>query len=64
MKPFDYVMALPGKILRTQVLSTFNIWLQIDEHSYNVFHKVVAMLHNASLLCVDLLFSWARAESF
>ena len=43
-------MALPGKNFRTQVLVAFNMWLQVDEQSLNTIDRVVAMLHNASLL--------------
>lgn len=46
-------MALPGKNFRTQVLATFNVWLQVDERSLNIIDRVVGMLHNASLLYVQ-----------
>ena len=52
-RPFDYVMSLPGKNFRTQILSAFNVWLQVDEKSYNIIDKVIGMLHNASLLYVE-----------
>ena len=45
-------MELPGKNFRTQLLSAFNIWLQVDEVSFGIIDKVVGMLHNASLLYV------------
>lgn len=53
-RPFDYVMSLPGKNFRTQVLAAFNIWLQVDERSFNIIDRVVGMLHNASLLIDDI----------
>ena len=43
-------MSLPGKSFRTQVLTAFNVWLRIDERSFNIIDRVVGMLHNASLL--------------
>lgn len=46
-------MALPGKNFRTQVLATFNVWLQVDERSLNIIDRVVGMLHNAFLLYVQ-----------
>ena len=49
-RPFDYVMSLLGKNVRSHLLSAFNVWLQVDEESYNVIDKVIGMLHNASLL--------------
>ncbi|KAM0794821.1 isoprenoid synthase domain-containing protein [Usnea florida] len=53
-RPFDYVMSLPGKNFRTQVLNAFNVWLRIDERSLNIIDRVVGMLHNASLLIDDI----------
>lgn len=49
-RPFEYVMALPGKNFRTQVLAAFNLWLQVDERSLSTIDRVVGMLHNASLM--------------
>lgn len=53
-RPFDYVMSLPGKNFRTQVLAAFNIWLQVDERSLGIIDRVVGMLHNASLVIDDI----------
>ncbi|KAK0510574.1 hypothetical protein JMJ35_007006 [Cladonia borealis] len=53
-RPFDYVMSLQGKNVRSQLLSAFNAWLQVDEKSYNIIDKVIGMLHNASLLIDDI----------
>ena len=49
-RPFDYVISLPGKNFRKQVLAAFNVWLQLDERSLNIIDRVVGMLHNASLM--------------
>ena len=49
-RPSDYVMSLLGKNVRSQLLSAFNVWLQVDEKSYNIIDKVIGMLHDASLL--------------
>lgn len=49
-RPFGYIISLLGKNVRSQLLSAFNVWLQVDEKSYNVIDKVIGMLHNASLL--------------
>ena len=49
-RPFDYTISLLGKNVRSQLLSAFNVWLQVDEKSYSVIDKVIGMLHNASLL--------------
>ena len=56
-------MSLPGKNFRTQVLNAFNVWLRIDERSFNIIDRVVGMLHNASLLYVlDLAILVLRKE--
>ena len=49
-RPFNYIMSLLGKNVRSQLLSAFNVWLQVDEKSYKVIDKVIGILHNASLL--------------
>ncbi|KAL8903874.1 MAG: hypothetical protein Q9207_003645 [Kuettlingeria erythrocarpa] len=54
MAPFDYLMERPGKSFRTQVLAVFNVWLQVDDVSFNVIDRVVGMLHNVSLLIDDI----------
>lgn len=43
-------MSLPGKNFRTQILAAFNVWLRVDERSFNIIDRVVGMLHNASLV--------------
>lgn len=59
MAPFNYLMERPGKNFRRQVLAAFNVWLQVDEVSFNIVDRVIGMLHNASLLSVN----WLRPPS-
>ncbi|KAL8756241.1 MAG: hypothetical protein Q9199_003063 [Rusavskia elegans] len=47
-------MERPGKSFRRQVLAAFNVWLQVDEVSFNIVDRVIGMLHNASLLIDDI----------
>lgn len=49
-RPFDYIMSLLSKNVRSQLLSAFNVWVQADEKSYNIIDKAIGILHNASLL--------------
>ncbi|KAL8883205.1 MAG: hypothetical protein Q9192_007360, partial [Flavoplaca navasiana] len=49
-RPFEYLMAKPGKSFRRQLLSALNVWTDVDELSLGIINRVVEMLHNASLL--------------
>lgn len=62
MAPFDYLMARPGKNFRRQVLTAFNVWLQVDEVAFNIINRVVEMLYNTSLLSVASAASIAPSE--
>ncbi|ODM14969.1 hypothetical protein SI65_09721 [Aspergillus cristatus] len=52
--PYRYVASLPGKDFRGKILAACNVWLQIDKHFLGTIERVVAMLHNASLLIDDI----------
>jgi len=52
--PFDYMYGQPGKDIRSQLISSFNAWLQVPEQSLTVITKAVGMLHTASLLVDDV----------
>ncbi|KAL8728361.1 MAG: hypothetical protein Q9181_005371 [Wetmoreana brouardii] len=53
-RPFEYLMAKPGKSFRRQLLTALNAWTQVDEASLGIINRVVEMLHNASLLIDDI----------
>ncbi|KAL8976714.1 MAG: hypothetical protein Q9205_007339, partial [Flavoplaca limonia] len=46
-RPFEYLMAKPGKSFRRQLLSALNVWTDVDELSLGIINRVVEMLHNA-----------------
>ncbi|MCJ1474390.1 geranylgeranyl pyrophosphate synthetase [Lambiella insularis] len=52
--PYDYMVDQPGKNIRRQLISAFNIWLKVPEKSLAVITEVVGMLHTASLLVDDV----------
>ncbi|KAK6513329.1 geranylgeranyl pyrophosphate synthetase [Arthrobotrys megalospora] len=52
--PYDYLISLPGKDIRSQLIEAFNIYLQVPEESLGTIKHIVAMLHNASLLVDDV----------
>lgn len=51
--PLDYLLDLPGKDVRSKLMSAFNVWLQIPQEKLEVIKKIVMLLHNASLLYVE-----------
>ncbi|PHH58905.1 hypothetical protein CDD80_1926 [Ophiocordyceps camponoti-rufipedis] len=52
--PFEYAISHPGKDFRSQVISAFNIWLQVPPESLQVITKVIGLLHESSLLLDDV----------
>ncbi|KAI8633912.1 terpenoid synthase [Xylariaceae sp. FL1651] len=54
MGPYDYLYAQPGKDIRTLLINSFNVWLEVPQEALDVIAKVVAMLHTASLLVDDV----------
>jgi geranylgeranyl diphosphate synthase type 3 len=48
--PYLYLHAKPGKDIRTQMISSFNVWLQLPTRELQVITRVVGMLHTSSLL--------------
>ncbi|TEB20764.1 farnesyltranstransferase [Coprinellus micaceus] len=54
LAPYTYIVSIPGKDLRTQLLRAFNSWYNLPDHTFNVISEVVGMLHNASLLFDDI----------
>ena len=54
MGPYEYLMAQPGKNIRSQLIAAFNEWLEVPLESLEVIKNVVGMLHTASLLVDDV----------
>ncbi|CAG9533401.1 unnamed protein product [Cercopithifilaria johnstoni] len=54
LAPYEYMLKLPGKQLRSQLAKAFNFWLQVDMEVLNSIMTVVEMLHNASLMIDDI----------
>ncbi|EQK98583.1 Polyprenyl synthetase-related protein [Ophiocordyceps sinensis CO18] len=52
--PYDYAISHPGKDFRSQVISAFDAWLQVPPSSLHVITKVIAILHESSLLLDDV----------
>ncbi|OLN95501.1 Geranylgeranyl pyrophosphate synthase 1 [Colletotrichum chlorophyti] len=52
--PLNYLLDLPGKDVRSKLMSAFNEWLQIPQEKLDVIKRIVSLLHNASLLLDDI----------
>ncbi len=52
--PYEYLIAHPGKDIRSQLIAAFNEWLEVPTESLEVITQVVGMLHTASLLVDDV----------
>ncbi|KAK5732047.1 geranylgeranyl pyrophosphate synthetase [Elasticomyces elasticus] len=52
--PFQYQSNTKGKNFRRQLLLAFNVWLQVDEATFEHISAAVDMLHNASLMIDDI----------
>lgn len=61
MEPFSYITSTPGKDFRGGMMQAFNAWLQVPQPKLQVIGRVIAMLHNASLLYAA--FSFLRDPS-
>ncbi|KPI35887.1 Geranylgeranyl pyrophosphate synthase [Cyphellophora attinorum] len=54
MGPYDYLMAHPGKDIRSALIKAFDEFLHVPPLSMAVVTKVVGMLHTSSLLIDDV----------
>ncbi|KAG6022397.1 hypothetical protein E4U40_004618 [Claviceps sp. LM458 group G5] len=52
--PFDYVAGHPGKDFRSQLISSFNAFLQVPSDRLYIITGAVGMLHESSLLVDDV----------
>ncbi|KAL8838627.1 MAG: hypothetical protein Q9170_002073 [Blastenia crenularia] len=44
IRPFEYLMAKPGKSFRRQLLTALNFWAEVDEESLGIISRVVEMI--------------------
>ncbi|KAG6008994.1 hypothetical protein E4U21_003546 [Claviceps maximensis] len=52
--PFDYVASHPGKDFRSQLIGSFNAFLQVPSDRLDIITGAVGMLHESSLLVDDV----------
>ncbi|KAJ2747761.1 hypothetical protein GGI20_000231 [Coemansia sp. BCRC 34301] len=54
LAPFEYLSQVPGKEVRTVMITAFNSWLQLDAGVLARIANVVRKLHTASLMIDDV----------
>lgn len=50
LEPYNYLMNVPGKNVRSVLIHAFNKWLRIPADKLAAIEEVVNMLHTASLM--------------
>ncbi|TDL14896.1 farnesyltranstransferase [Rickenella mellea] len=53
-EPYTYVTSMPGKDIRGRFIDAANYWLRVAPEPLSIICKIVAMLHNASLVVDDI----------
>lgn len=54
LAPYEHILQVPGKKVRSKLSAAFNHWLNIDESKAKLIGEITQMLHNASLLIDDI----------
>ncbi|XP_043663793.1 geranylgeranyl pyrophosphate synthase [Vespula pensylvanica] len=54
LQPFNYIVQIPGKQVRTKLTNAFNYWLKIPDNKLQAVGSIIQMLHNSSLLLDDI----------
>eukprot|EP01111_Echinosteliopsis_oligospora_P011840 TRINITY_DN3994_c0_g1_i2.p1 TRINITY_DN3994_c0_g1~~TRINITY_DN3994_c0_g1_i2.p1 ORF type:complete len:261 (+),score=44.48 TRINITY_DN3994_c0_g1_i2:61-843(+) len=54
LEPYRYLTNTPGKDVRSSLISSFNLWLNVDSFHLKKIKQIIGMLHNASLLIDDI----------
>lgn len=48
--PYEYLISLPGKMMRDKLIEGLNEWLKVPDLSLNIIKDVIGMLHSSSLM--------------
>jgi len=54
LAPWSYLLQIPGKNVRDQLIDAFNQWIRCSEPNLDVIKQVVGYLHTASLIVDDI----------
>ncbi|KAK5655708.1 hypothetical protein OQA88_5641 [Cercophora sp. LCS_1] len=52
--PSRYIASLPGKGIRSKVISALNLWYEVPPASAAIIKSIINLLHNASLMLDDI----------
>jgi geranylgeranyl diphosphate synthase type 3 len=50
VQPYEYLLEIPGKGVRSKLIFAFNEWLKVSKENLIAVAEIVEMLHTASLL--------------
>jgi geranylgeranyl diphosphate synthase, type III len=50
MEPYNYLLQIPGKAVRTKLIHAFNVWMGAPHDKVEAISRIIQMLHTASLL--------------
>eukprot|EP00045_Choanoeca_perplexa_P003190 m.29028 g.29028 ORF g.29028 m.29028 type:complete len:308 (-) comp11915_c0_seq1:77-1000(-) len=53
-EPYHYITQVPGKDVRSKLITAFNAWMQVPTEKLDIIKEVTKILHNASLLIDDI----------
>lgn len=54
LMPYNYILQVPGKNIRSKLSLAFNHWLNVPEDKLQQIDDIIQTLHNASLLLDDI----------
>ncbi|KAB7507328.1 UNVERIFIED_CONTAM: hypothetical protein RMT77_013380 [Armadillidium vulgare] len=54
LSPFNYILQVPGKMVRGKLAHAINYWMKIPENKLQAILEIILMLHNGSLLIDDI----------
>ena len=52
--PWTYLLNIPGKNVRDEIIQAFNVWLNVNAEHVDTIKQVVGYLHSASLIIDDI----------
>jgi len=53
-EPYQYLLEIPGKGVRSHLINAFNVWLKIEGGILKSITEIIDMLHTSSLLIDDI----------
>ena len=54
LAPHEYVSSMPSKGVRTALIDSLNVWMEVEPKQLDCVKDVIKMLHNSSLILDDI----------